>query len=112
MTLQFANLVNAFVLIACSIWAYAASGAASSTALIPACFGILLLVCHPGVKAQHKSILLIAALLIVIILAALVMPMKGAISREDPVSVFRVGLMMLTSVMALGLFAKNLVSSQ
>ncbi|MEM6498400.1 MAG: hypothetical protein AAF709_16955 [Pseudomonadota bacterium] len=112
MTAHSANLINAIVLLVCSIWAFVSSGAASYTALIPAGFGLLLLACHPGVKAHNKIIAHIAVLLTLVVLLALVMPLRGALAREDTMAMVRVGLMMLTGVIAMVFFIKSFIDAR
>ena len=105
MTPHLASLINAVVLIGCSAWAYL--GASSFPALIPAAFGIALLACYPGVKAENKVIAHIAVLLTLVVLVALVMPLRGAIARGDTLSLIRVAAMMATSAFAIVYFIKS-----
>ena len=105
MTPHLASLINAVVLIGCSAWAYV--GASSFTALIPAAFGVALLACYPGVKAENKVIAHIAVLLTLVVLVALVMPLRGAIARGDTLSLIRVAAMMATSAIAIVYFIKS-----
>lgn len=58
-----ASLINALTLIGCALWAYAAIGGASVTALILAVFGAALLACWPGVEAENSIIAHIAIVL-------------------------------------------------
>ncbi|NRA41752.1 MAG: hypothetical protein HRU21_05510 [Pseudomonadales bacterium] len=105
-----ANLINALVLIALSGWGYLSSDAPSLTALIPAMFGLLLLICSPGVKSEHKVVSHIAVLLTLLLLVALFMPLKGAIARGDSLAMLRVGLMMLSSAVAMGCFIASFIA--
>ncbi|MEM7431071.1 MAG: hypothetical protein AAF351_03925 [Pseudomonadota bacterium] len=104
-----ASLINAVVLIAMSAWAYLASDTPSVTAFIPAAFGVLLLACLPGVKAENKIVAHIAVLLTLVVLVALFMPLRGAIGREDTLAIVRVGLMMATTAFALAMFIKSFI---
>ena len=104
-----ASLLNALLLIALSAWGYFSSGAASFTALIPAAFGVLLLACYPGVKAENKVVAHIAVLLTLVVLLALFMPLRGALGREDPLAILRVGLMLASSALALAMFIKSFI---
>ncbi|MEM6668992.1 MAG: hypothetical protein AAF661_07215 [Pseudomonadota bacterium] len=112
MNAHVANAVNALVLIVISLWAYLATGMASFTALIPAAFGVVLLACTPGVKAQNKLISHIAALLTLIVLIALLRPFSGAINGDDGLSLLRISLMMLSSVLAIVFFAKSFLAAR
>jgi len=107
-----ASLINAIVLLATSAWAYFASTAPSFTALIPAVFALLLIACYSGVKKENKIIAHIAAVLTLVIVLALITPLRGAIGREDPMAIMRVGLMMASSVVAMVFFVKSFVDAR
>jgi hypothetical protein len=104
-----ASLSNAFVLILISAWAYIGAAEPSLTALIPAVFGLLLLACYPGVRAQNKIVAHLAAALTLLILLALIMPLRGAISREDSMAILRVGLMLASTLLAMVFFIKSFI---
>ncbi|MEO0426216.1 MAG: hypothetical protein AAF160_02125 [Pseudomonadota bacterium] len=106
-----ASLINAVILIACSAWAYL-GGAGSVTALIPAGFGLALLLCYSGVKAENKVIAHIAVLLTVFVVVALFMPLSGAIGRGDMVGALRVGLMLVSSIVATVFFIKSFIAAR
>ena len=107
-----ASLLNALVLIAFSAWAYLASASAPLTALIPAAFGVALLLCYPGVKSQNKVIAHIAVLLTLVILVALFMPLTGAIGRGDTLAVVRLVIMLATTAIALVFFVKSFIDAR
>lgn len=109
MPAHIANLINALLLIAVSAWAYFTSATPSLTALIPAGFGLVLLACSPGVKSEHKVISHIAVVLTLVVLVALIMPLKGAIIREDTMAMIRVGVMMLGALLAMVFFVKSFI---
>lgn len=102
-----ANLINSVLLITLSSWGYFSSDTPSLTALIPAGFGLVLLLCTPGVKAENKIISHIAVLLTFLIIIALIMPLKGAIGRDDILAMVRVLLMMGSSSLAMVFFVKS-----
>lgn len=102
-----ANLINAVVLIAVSAWAYVASDAPSLTALIPAAFGVALVLCTPGVRAENKVIAHVAVLLVLIVFVALFMPLGGAFGRGDGAAILRTVIMMATSILAMVFFIKS-----
>ena len=104
-----ASLINAIVLILVSCWSYFGSDTPSLTALIPAAFGGLLLTCYPGVKKENKIIAHVAVVLTLLILLALIMPLRGAWGGDDPVALVRVGLMMASTVFALVFFIKSFI---
>ncbi|MEN1727538.1 MAG: hypothetical protein AAGJ52_03770 [Pseudomonadota bacterium] len=104
-----ASLINAIVLLIASAWAYFGSDSPSFTALIPAAFALLLLACYSGVKKENKVIAHVAALLTLFILLALITPLRGAIGREDPMAIIRVGAMMASTVLAMVFFIKSFI---
>ncbi|MEM6942891.1 MAG: hypothetical protein AAF565_03965 [Pseudomonadota bacterium] len=111
MTAHTASLINAIALIACSAWAYF-GGSGSMTALIPVAFALALLACYPGVKAMNKLVAHIAVVLTLIVLVALVMPLSGAIGRGDTAGIVRVGIMMITSAVAMVFFVKSFIDAR
>ena len=107
MTAHSASLLNATTLIICAIWAYAAIGGASLTALIPAVFGVALLACYPGVKAQNKVVAHIAVLITLIVLIALYMPLSSALLGGGGGALIRSLLMVATTILAMVYFIKS-----
>ncbi|MEM1345951.1 MAG: hypothetical protein AAGI34_15405 [Pseudomonadota bacterium] len=107
-----ASLLNALVLIGCSAWAYLGAVAPSPTMLIPAGFGVALLACYKGVKAENKLVAHIAVTLTLVVLVALVMPLLGALGRGDVLSIVRVGAMMATSALAMVFFIKSFIDAR
>ena len=104
-----ASLINAIVLILMSAWAYLGASEPSLTALIPAAFGLILAACYPGVKSENRIVAHLAVLLTLVVLLALIMPLRGAISREDSMAIFRVGLMLASTLMAMVFFIKSFI---
>ena len=102
-----ASLINAATLIVCSIWAYASIGGSSFTALIPGAFGVALLVCYRGVKAENKVIAHIAVLVTLVVLIALFMPLSSALSTGSLWATLRAVAMMATSILAIVYFIKS-----
>jgi hypothetical protein len=72
--------MNALILIGFGTWAYYGAEIPSKTALIPVGFGVVLLLLYPGVKKEDKIAAHAAVLLTLVILAGLVMPLKGILS--------------------------------
>lgn len=102
-----ASLINAIALTGLGLWGYLGSESPSPTALIPVVIGVLLLLMNGGVKKENKVIAHIAVLLTLLILLGLVMPFKGAIGRGDTMAMVRVGIMILTTIMAMVYFIKS-----
>ena len=107
-----ASLVNAVVLIVMSGWAYLVSAAPSTTMLIPAFFGVALIACAPGVKADNRIVAHVAVLLTALIFLALFMPLSGAFGRGDPVAIFRTSAMSLTTAVALYAFIRSFIEAR
>lgn len=107
-----ASLFNAIVLIVMPTWGYLASDNPSLTAFIPAAFGLGLLLCQPGLRAQNKIIAHIAVLLTLVVIIALFMPLNGAISRGDILAIIRVGVMQLASLVAMIAFIRSFVAAR
>ncbi|MEO0442876.1 MAG: hypothetical protein AAFZ92_03925 [Pseudomonadota bacterium] len=107
-----ASMINAILLIVLPALGYFLSNSPSFTALIPATFGVVLLACYPGVKAENKIVAHIAVLLTLIVFIALFMPLKGAIGRGDAFAIFRVGLLMASTVLALVCFIKSFIDAR
>ena len=101
------SLINALVLISLSLWGYFSSATPSVTALIPTFVGVALLFCSKGVKSENKVIAHIAVVLTLLILAGLVMPLKGALGREDNVAIFRIVVMIASTIFAMVYFIKS-----
>ncbi|MEM6974584.1 MAG: hypothetical protein AAF577_17515 [Pseudomonadota bacterium] len=112
MTAHTASLVNAVTLLACAAWGFVAIGAESFTPLIPAAFGIGLIACYQGVKAENKMVAHIAVTLTLIVFIALFMPLQGAIGRGDMAATVRVGLMQITTLVALVFFVKSFIDAR
>ncbi|MEM6941678.1 MAG: hypothetical protein AAF943_08540 [Pseudomonadota bacterium] len=102
-----ASMLNALILIACAAWGYWATDMKSVTALIPAGFGIALLLCYPGVKSENKIIAHVAVLLTLILLFALYMPLSSALIDGGSGSLLRALLMVGSTLFALVCFVKS-----
>ena len=107
-----ANFLNAVVLIGAAMWAYLPVADPSVTVLIPAAFGVVLMTCTPGLRRENKVVAHVAALLTLVVLVALVVPLRGALSKEETLPVLRVSAMMLTSAVALGMFIRFFVAAR
>jgi len=107
-----ASLTNAILLLVLSGWGYLSSDSPSMTSLIPAFFGIALLMCNPGVKKENKVIAHIAVLLTLLIAVGLYKPLVGVISRENPLGILRVSVMLLSTVVALVFFVRSFIQAR
>jgi hypothetical protein len=96
-----ANLLNAAILIACSLWAFFTLEKTSYTSLIPSGFGVALLLCAPALGAGRLWAMIVAGLLTLAILGALYVPLSSALEEPFSVGLLRVGLMMGSSALAL-----------
>lgn len=107
-----ASLINAIALVALGAWGYFGSETPSPTALIPVFGGAILLALNGGVKKENKVIAHIAVVLTLILLIGLVKPFMGAMGREDSLAMVRVGIMLLTSVLAMVFFIKSFIDAR
>ena len=105
-----ASLVNALILIGFGLWAYFGSDDPSKTAFIPVGFGVVLLLCVPGVKKEDKIIAHVAVLMTLLILVALcVKPLPAAINRNDGLAIMRLVVMIASTIAALYFFIKSFI---
>jgi len=104
-----ASLINAVILIGFGLWAYLGSDTPSKTALIPVVFGVVLALLSPGVRKENKIIAHIAVLLTLLVLGGLVKPLLGALDRSDGLAIMRVGVMIVSTVVALFFFIKSFI---
>lgn len=107
-----ASLINALTLIIMSAWAYFTTENPSVTALIPGFFGIVILALNGGVKKENKVIAHIVVVLTLLIIIALGKPLSAAIADGRNLSILRVGLMLLTSIIAMYYFVKSFIDAR
>ena len=107
-----ASLANAIILIALSSWGYLSSDTPSITALIPTIVGVILLALNKGVKTENKIVAHIAVFLTLIILIGLVKPFQGAMGRGDDAATIRVGIMILSTIVAMMFFIKSFIDAR
>ena len=112
------NLINAFCLILMPIWAYftfeptQTEETLSPSAMIPLFLGIILLISNNGLKKENKMIAHIAVLITFIAFLGLFMPLKAAIIEGRSISIIRVSLMLLTSLLALISFILSFIKAR
>lgn len=107
-----ANFINAAVLIVMGAWGYFGSESPSPTALIPVVVGAILFVMTNSIRNHNKVVAHIAVLLTLLILVALIKPFTAAMGRADSMAMIRVGLMMLTSLIAMIAFVKSFIDAR
>ena len=105
-----ANLLNSICLIGMGLWGYFELSA--PTAFIPVGFGVMLLACYSGVKAQNKVVAHIAVLLTLLILVALCgMTLPKKIDAGGT-GLLRVLSMVVTSALSMVLFVKSFIDAR
>lgn len=104
-----ASLLNALVLIVVGSLGYLLPEEPSKTALIPVVFGVVIGAMNPGVRASNKVVAHVAVGVTLLILIALVTPLRGALGREDTGAVVRVSLMLLSTAVAMVAFVKSFI---
>ena len=112
MKAHIASLTNAITLIILSSWGYFSSDDPSLTALIPTVIGIALLLLNKGVKNENKIIAHIAVLLTLLILIGLIKPVIGAVERDNSAALIRLGIMILSTIMAMVFFIKSFINAR
>ena len=106
-----AHLINSVALILIGGWGYFATS--SNTALIPVLFGVVLLSLSNGVKLENKAIAHVVVVLTLLVFVALVAkPLISAINDGDTLGTIRVGIMSLTSLIALIFFIKSFIDAR
>ena len=73
---------------------------------------LVLLVCVPGLQKENKVVAHISVLLTLLILIALVMPLMGALGREDNKAVIRVSIMIFATAVALISFIRSFIEAR
>ena len=99
-----ANLLNAATLIVMGLWGYFSSESPSNTALIPVGAGAVLMMLYNGVKTENKVVAHIAVVLTLLLILALVMPLKGSIERGNTMGMIRTAVMIITGIIAMVAF--------
>lgn len=106
-----AHLINSVALILMGGWGFYATSA--KTALIPVLFGVVLLSLSNGVKLENKAIAHVVVVLTLLVLISLVVkPLMSAINDNDTLGTVRVGIMVLTSLIALIYFIKSFIDAR
>ena len=112
------NLVNALTLIILGLWGFidvnlpALETGVSWTALIPVFFGVVLLLCHNGIKNGSKVIAHVAVVVTLLILVALVGKRLPISIENGGVGLFRVAAMSLTSLIAFIAFIRSFIENR
>ncbi len=105
------SMINAYTLIIMGAWGY--WDGSSKTALIPVIFGVLILILNNGVKHENKvQAHIVVVLTLLVAIALLAKPLPAAMGREDTMSIIRIGLMVLTSLLALYAFIKSFIAAR
>lgn len=103
-----ANIVNAAVLIIFGLWGYFSG--TSFTALIPVGFGVLFLLATGPFKNDNK---VVAHIIVLLTLVAVVMiyikPFRSAMAEDRQMAMFRLGVMILTGLIALAIYIKSFI---
>jgi len=108
----FVNFAFGLALIILSVAGYFFSATPSSTAFIPAAFGLVLISMTSGMKKENKVVAHIVVTLTLLVLIALAMPLRGAIQREDSGAILRIIVMMAAGVLAMAVYIKSFVDAR
>ena len=111
-SIQKFNLVNSIALISMSAWGYIDTN--SFTALIPAAFGVVLLIL--GTMLTNEKLVKLSAHLVVLftllILIALVVQVLPGVLDRGGIGLIRVILMISTSLIAMIVFVKSFIDNR
>jgi hypothetical protein len=107
-----ANLINAVVLIVLGLWGYLGSASPSPTALIPAGFGVVFLVLHNSLRRENKSAAHVVVVLTLLLAIALIMPIRGALGRNDTPAAVRVAVMLAGCVFAMAVYVRSFIEAR
>ncbi|MDA9699414.1 hypothetical protein N9U78_02625 [Flavobacteriaceae bacterium] len=111
-SIQKFNLINSIALISMSAWGYVDTN--SFTALIPAFFGIILLIL--GTMLTNEKLVKLSAHLVVLftllILLALVIQVLPGVLERGGIGLIRVILMISTSSIAMIIFIKSFIDNR
>tara|TARA_B100000902_G_C26434552_1_gene493097 strand:- start:84 stop:431 length:348 start_codon:yes stop_codon:yes gene_type:complete len=105
-----ANLLNSLTLVVIGLWGY--FDVNSPTALIPVFFGLILFLCNRGLKKENKIIAHVAVLLTFLFLIAMVGMRLPKSLETGGIGLFRVSLMILTSIIAMSSFINNFIKNR
>jgi hypothetical protein len=112
MNTHMANLLNAVAMIILGAWGYLGSATPSPTALIPVFLGVILLALNQGVKAESKGQSHAAVIITLVGFIALFKPFFGAMNRDDNGAMVRIGIMLLTNLVALVFFIRSFIAAK
>ena len=104
--------LNALLLILIGSYGYFQSSTPSPTALIPVGFGVILLAMNKGVKSENKIIAHLAVTATLLILIGLIMPFKSALANGDTGAIFRVSIMLITTLLAEISFVQSFIRAR
>ena len=111
-SIQQFNLINSIALISMSVWGYIDTN--SFTALIPAVFGVILLLL--GTMLTNEKLVKLSAHLVVLftlfILVALVVQVLPGVVERGGIGIIRVILMISTSAIAMIVFIKSFIDNR
>lgn len=107
-----ANLINALALIILGSWGAYATQLNSMTALIPVVGGLILLAFQKGVTNENKMIAHVAVAITLILVLGLIKPFTSAMGDNDSMGMLRVGLMIITGLIAMIFFVKSFVDAR
>lgn len=111
-SIQKFNLINSIALISMSVWGYIDTN--SFTALIPAVFGVILIIL--GTMLVNEKLVKLSAHLVVLftlfILVALVVQVLPGVVERGGIGLIRVILMISTSAIAMIVFIKSFIDNR
>lgn len=105
------TIINSIVLLAMGAWGYFATQSSPTALIAPAC-GLIFLLASPMFKKGNKAVVHIVVLLTLILLIALSMPLRKAISSGEAIRIFRVAMMFFTTLVAFIVYIKSFIDAR
>jgi hypothetical protein len=75
-------------------------------------FGVAFILMNPPLRRENKVVAHIVVVLTLLIIIALIMPLRGAIGRGDTMGMVRVVIMMVSSAVAMGVFVNSFIQAR
>tara|TARA_B100001250_G_scaffold59513_2_gene46370 strand:+ start:910 stop:1272 length:363 start_codon:yes stop_codon:yes gene_type:complete len=111
------NLFNSITLIVVASWGFwevynPEADKIQFTPLIPLIVGVILLLLNSGLKKENKIIAHIVVVLTFLIFLGLFKPLMSQIQDNDCMGIFRISIMLFSSLLTLCIFIKSFIDAR